>query len=182
MKLFLLALVLCVLPCFAFAQSTPPIDTKMFQSPGKVVLTYDEFTDKTRVSVFIRLINTEASGLGLVATGFYNGKTPTDTTTVNLFFVFISEKAEHKDEPLYFLIDGERVEVKPIYFATRSPDDVKSLEILMLPSDLTPAQLYDLGTAKTFRGRIGGYLEFELNAADRQLLADVAAKLQRKQK
>lgn len=178
MKWFLVALVLCV-PCFVFAQPAPPIDGKAFQSPGKIIVNYDEFTDQTRASVSVRLAEKDDAVLALLVTGFYAGKTPTSAAKVNVFFIFVAEKAECKDDSIFLLIDGERLEIKPVYHATHSPDKAKSIEVLMLPTDFTPAQLVELGAAKSFRGRIGGYLEFEIDATTRRLLTELAIALQK---
>ena len=171
-RLILLLAVSCL------AQSAPPIDADVFTTPNKLLTKYDEFTDKTRVSVMIPISSDGKTGLALIASGYYEGKKPKADAEGSLMFIIVGDQASHKDDLIYFLIDGERVEVKPLYSSHQNHNLNKTMELMALPPSFSAKEFQKLSAAKSFRGRIGSDLTFELDAAAKQRLGEIAKALQ----
>lgn len=172
MKVILLLIVLA-LPCLAQVADSPPINPAIFDKPGQVIRSFDEFTGKGRVEAFLPLQKDESGSLGLILSSTL--ATNTKPFAV-LMLVAMSAKASHKDDALYLLVDGERYTLKPLYTELHTANG-QACELLSFPAGYFADEMAALGEAKSLRGRIGGYWEFEIDAAARKTIAEFAKQM-----
>jgi hypothetical protein len=173
----LILLALMSVAGLAQSKSLPPIAKDALLNLGKIVMAYDEFTDKSKIEVIIPLQGGITDGVFLFALSTFDGrKVPSDLTGILSILTF-SKKASHDGDALIFLIDGERVETKPTYVTAQISETVH-YEGMVIPAPLNGKQMRELGAAKQFKGRIGGYLEFEIGVKARSVLSDFAACLE----
>ncbi|MEP7341734.1 MAG: hypothetical protein ABI977_28635 [Acidobacteriota bacterium] len=174
MKIIALFLLLAMLTVVGFTQShiPPSIGKDALLNPGKVFTSYDEFTDKSKIEALIPVSGNNQVGVFLfVATEFVGrrARSPLDTSLV---FWVVSEKATHRGDSIYLILDGQRVEVQPDYASGVLDDTKKMYEIFVMPKTLDLKGIVAIHQTKQFRGRIGKYLEFELTDRARSMLKD----------
>jgi hypothetical protein len=179
MKAIAVLILLAALTGAGFAQSgaMPPLGKDAFLNPGKVVTAYDEFTDKSKIELLIPLRGDLKQGVFMMPVCVYSGRKPAEPLATNLAILVVSAKATREDEPLLLLIDGQRVELPVRYVANQAEGAKPAFEFFIIPVTFTAKQIRELSDAKQFKGRIGGYLEFEVGAPARALLAEFARKM-----
>lgn len=178
MKTFAVLILLALMSVAGLAQveSLPPIGKDAIQNQGKIVTAYDEFTDKSKIETTISVAdNGQGESLYLLAVSTFTGRKPKESPSAFLLLMSVSnKKASHETDNVLLLIDGERLEIKPIYTHTPPKSGSLFVEALVFPSYYSAKEIRLLSAAKQFKGRVGSYLQFEIGARVRGLLADFA--------
>jgi hypothetical protein len=177
MKMLLLFLFI-LLPVSAASQvnSLPPIAKDALLNPGVIMTGYDRFTDKSKIEFIAPLQGDIKSGLSLFVLCTYDGRRTSPDLFGRITLMMFSEKPSHKDEAVIFLIDSERVEITPNYQTSQIAENLY-VELLILPAPLNAKHFRELSEARSFKGRVGGFLEFEINHEARKLFAEFAKKM-----
>lgn len=173
----LILLALVSVAGFAQGKPMPPLGRDAFLNPGKVITAYDEFTDQSKIELLIPLRDDLKEGVFLMPVCVYEGRKPSGLPMTNLAVLVVSAKATREDEPLLLLIDGERIALTARYVANQAEEAKPAFEFFIIPVTFTARQIKELSDAKQFKGRIGGYLEFDVGPDARKLLAEFARKM-----